>query len=296
MSFQLKPAKKPGCQVRRLVRKQISGVIEHLENENDSEGESVHEARKGLKKSRAVIRMMRSGLGTNVCRKTIRRLRKAAQALSDRRDAEVLVKALAEFEPAHCERAMRTAIRKLEEVMEKRRGEIFRAGGNWRTEVEARLKAARRETRNWPIESLNETDLFCGIKKMYQRGREGLEHAGSLRSNENLHEWRKRVKDLWCKLRLLEPFGSRNFASKVAELKRLGEKLGDDHDLAMLEEAAQAVPMKPVELEKLGGAMAVRRQKLQKAAFKLGRRVYARKPREFKWWIEEVWRRGKKRC
>lgn len=295
MRFELKPARKPGRRVCRVVRKQISGVIEHLENENGPEGESVHEARKGLKKSRAVVRMMRSGLGKNVCQRTIRRLRKAAQALSDRRDAEVLVKALAEFEPGHCENAMRTAMRKLEETMEKRREEIFSADGDWRTEVEARLKVARRETRNWPVESLNESDLFCGIKKMYQRGREGLEHAGTSRSNENLHEWRKRVKDLWYQLRLLEPYGSRRFASTVAELKQLGEKLGDDHDLAMLEEAAHAAPMKPVELEKLAGAMAARRQKLQKVAFRLGRRLYARKPRQFGQWIEEVWRRGKKR-
>jgi CHAD domain-containing protein len=295
MSFELKPARKPGRRVCRVMREQISGVIEHLENENGPEGESVHEARKGLKKSRAVVRMVQPGLQRNVYQRTTRRLRKAAQALSDLRDAEVLVKALAEFEPVYCEQALRSAIRKLEKAVEIRRGEILSTGGNWRKEVEARLKVARRETRSWPIGSLNETDLFCGIKKMYRRGREGLEQAGLARKNENLHEWRKRVKDLWYQLRLLEPYGSRKFALVVAELKQLGENLGDDHDLAMLEEAAQGVPMKSVELEKLVGAMAARRQRLQKAAFKLGRRLYARKTRQFEQWIEEVWRQGKKR-
>jgi CHAD domain-containing protein len=296
MSFLLKTGKKPGRAVCRVVRKQISGAIEHLENKNCPEGESVHEARKSLKKSRAVVRMIRPGLEKSAYQKTTRPLREAAQALSERRDAEVLVKALKEFEPAHCEHAMRTAIRKLEEAVQKRRGEVFSGVDNWRKDVEAQLKAARQETGHLPTGKLKETCLFRGIKDSYRRGRQGLELAGSARSNQNLHEWRKRVKDLWYQLRLLEPFGSKKLAATVADLKKLGEKLGDDHDLVMLEEAAQSVPMKPIELEKLVGAMAARRQKLQKAASKLGGRLYADKPRKFAQWIEEVWRRGKKRC
>ena len=43
-----------------------------------------------------------------------------------------------------------------------------------------------------------------GIRRTYRKGRTGLERAETDPSDETLHEWRKRVKDMWYSLRLLQ--------------------------------------------------------------------------------------------
>ena len=50
----------------------------------------------------------------------------------------------------------------------------------------------------------------------------------------DLHDWRKRVKDLWYHERLLAPTCGPTVRGHAKELDRLSDLLGDDHDLALL--------------------------------------------------------------
>ena len=108
------------------------------------------------------------------------------------------------------------------------------------------------------------------------------------RRSRRLHDWRKRVKDLWYhQPRLLRdlwsPVLSRRRPPRTK--KRLSEDLGDDHDLAMLAARVTAT----------GGAgsaeggdddvlelVAHRRHDLQEGARRLGARLYAEKPAAFR--------------
>jgi CHAD domain-containing protein len=54
------------------------------------------------------------------------------------------------------------------------------------------------------------------------------------RSLESLHEWRKRVKDVWYHLRLLQPVCGRTVRGQAKEASRLADVLGEDHDLGVL--------------------------------------------------------------
>src|SRR5260370_15546678 len=99
------------------------------------------------------------------------------------------------------------------------------------------------------------------------------------RTTENLHDWRKRVKDLWHHLGLLQPLCPKTLAGLVDDLERLGEYLGDDHDAAMLAEVATRV--KPRKSEMLVRMIESHRLRLQHSAFQLGRQVYAEKPGAF---------------
>jgi CHAD domain-containing protein len=53
-------------------------------------------------------------------------------------------------------------------------------------------------------------------------------------TDANLHELRKRVKDLWYDLRLLGGGRSPPIEALTKRVRDLGQKLGDDHDVAML--------------------------------------------------------------
>ena len=93
-----------------------------------------------------------------------------------------------------------------------------------------------------------------------------------------MHEWRKSVKTLWYQMRLVEPAAPSAIAPVIATLDRLGEALGDDHDLAVLVGRLAADP------HRYGGALhAMRAIEIARAeqavlrgpAFRIGATIYA---------------------
>jgi CHAD domain-containing protein len=113
---------------------------------------------------------------------------------------------------------------------------------------------------------------------------------------ENLHEWRKRVKDLWYHLRVISPAWPPVIDAMAEEAHVLSERLGDDHDLAMLGESAREHHdsfRHPGDLDLLLEAIERRRERLQREAVGIGRRLYADDPAAFvsrakAWW--DAWR------
>ena len=67
---------------------------------------------------------------------------------------------------------------------------------------------------------------------------------------ENLHEWRKRVKDLWYQQRLLQQAWPAVLKAEAAEAKALSKLLGDDHDLAVLAELLGTTDGDPQDLRR----------------------------------------------
>jgi CHAD domain-containing protein len=68
----------------------------------------------------------------------------------------------------------------------------------------------------------------------YRRGRQAFTRARGTREMEDLHAWRKRVKDLWYHERLLASTCGPTVRGHAKDLDRLSDLLGDDHDLAVL--------------------------------------------------------------
>jgi hypothetical protein len=101
-----------------------------------------------------------------------------------------------------------------------------------------------------------------------------------------VHRWRKELKTFWYQLRLAKPL-TVGVAPLIARIKRLETELGDDHNLVVLEATLRACD----DLRSMNaairqvGRLALRlRQQLRRRAFKLGRRVYVRKPKAFERW------------
>ncbi|MCU1455570.1 MAG: domain containing protein [Acidimicrobiales bacterium] len=75
--------------------------------------------------------------------------------------------------------------------------------------------------------------LAPGLRRQYRRGREALATLGDAPTDEQLHEWRKRAKDLWYHLRLLRDAWPKALKPLVDAASALADMLGDDHDLAL---------------------------------------------------------------
>jgi hypothetical protein len=121
-----------------------------------------------------------------------------------------------------------------------------------------------------------------GLGRTYDRGRRRMVVAYTRSAPGDLHEWRKRVKDLRHQMEFLAPVWPEVVVGTALTLDRLGEILGDDNDLAELVSLLSARPdlcPNPRERSLLKALAAQRRLELQTAAEILGRRVYAERPK-----------------
>jgi CHAD domain-containing protein len=137
----------------------------------------------------------------------------------------------------------------------------------------------------WPLERSSAGTLVRGLERSYARGRDAFERAERRPTTTNLHELRKRVKDLWYQERLLGDAWPGMMKASARESKALSRLLGDDHDLAVLEavladeEVTRDVAADVGELLEL---IAHRRGELLAEIRALGRRVYAEPPKAFR--------------
>ncbi len=268
--------------IRRIARGRIDHAIDELRGKTDSTPEeAVHEARKDMKKLRALLRLARGELGEDTFSRENACFRDAARELAGARDSDVMLETLGALELSP---GVGFELRKAIEADRRRNGAGDRAGAA--RDALAILKEARNRVGDWPLEHDSFEAVAGGLGRTYRRGRRALKAAGAEPSVEALHEWRKRVKELWYDHTLLCALWPPVMAAAGDEAHELSELLGDDHDLAVLaswvSENGEAGP-------ELFEAVDRRRDELQQEAFALGARVYAEKPRAFVRRLGRLW-------
>jgi CHAD domain-containing protein len=271
--------------IARIARGRIDHALDELEGRTDSSPEeAVHEARKDMKKLRAVLRLVRSEVGGDVYRRENALFRDAGRELSSVRDADVMLATLAKLEdelPAEAAGDLRQAL----EAHRIRTSAGARSQAS--TQVAEMLAGARQRIDNWPLDDDGFDAVAGGLERIYRRGRRDFRRARREPSTENLHDWRKRVKDLWYHLSILRDTWRPVMESLADEAHALSERVGDDHDLAVL--LAWAEENAPDTVEALAEPVGRRRAQLQAEAFAIGARLYADKPRAFMRRLERWW-------
>jgi CHAD domain-containing protein len=266
----------------RVARGRLDHAIDELHGKTDSTAEeAVHEARKDLKKLRALLRLVRDELGESGFARENRCFRDAGRELAAARDSDVMLDTLKALDlPAGFGWDLRKAI----QAHRARNGEGGRnaaAAG-----VVAMLREARGRVGDWPLEHDSFGALHGGLKRTYRRGRRDFKAVQANPSVESLHEWRKRVKDLWYHHTLLRPLWPPVMQAVGDEAHELADRLGDDHDLAVLadwiREHTDAGP-------EFFDAVDRRRAELQADAMTLGARLYADKPSAYVRRLRRLW-------
>jgi CHAD domain-containing protein len=285
-AYELLEGEPVGPGIGRVILARVDDAIAQLRGEAGSEpAVAVHEARKDIKKIRSALRLVRDELGDDVWRRENAHYRDVARTLSAFRDAEILVEALdslgERFGTPARERfaGLRTELER--EVREPHEdGSIDRAMARAATE----LAAGRARTAELDLDGDGWELIGPGLHRSYRRGRRRLRAVEEEASVTNLHELRKRVKDLWYQLRLIRSADQQMIGSLADHAHDLSDHLGDDHDLALLrEEAARRSDAfaEPGEGRNLAELIDRRRGELQFAAISLGARIYGDKPKKF---------------
>jgi CHAD domain-containing protein len=243
----------------------------------------IHEVRKDIKKARSLLRLVRCDMPAKAYRRENRHLRDTARGVSGVRDADVLLETVDKLAERYVGRLPKRAFTTLRRQLGREAGDSGEVAGESVSEtLVAALDQTRHRIDSWGLERCDEATLRAGAVRAYARGRDALAVVEQERSVEALHEWRKRVKDLWYHQRLLRNAWDEQLKATAQESHRLADLLGDDHDLAVLAERAADWPgSAALDNETLLSLIAERRAELQHEALELGRRVYAEKPKAY---------------
>ena len=286
--------------VRRVISGRLEKAAERL-RENGADGDlpvAIHGARKDLKKARAALRTVRPELSRRDFKRENRRLRDAARMLAASRDAEVKLVTLEALAEDAGPSAPPGPLRIWHDALATERDRVTGGAGSgagdlddqiaratWAIEASlAAVPALRLKRGGWRL-------LEAGFDRAYREGRTDLASVRRKPSSTHVHDWRKRVKDLWYQLRLVEAAWPGQLAASAGEVHELTELLGDHHDLAVLREDLAGRPevgSGPAAV--FGELIAQRQASLLDEALVLGDRVYAERPKAHRRRLRAYWR------
>jgi CHAD domain-containing protein len=310
MAFEFKKGERVPKGVRRIVCKRIDRAMELVRPKNRRNNgaknraavsdHAVHEVRKRFKEIRGTLRLVRDELGEEDFRRENRTFRDAGRPLSEVRDAKVLVDSLdgliehfnGRVKPQSASRLRRALVARRratrQQVLER---------GRAVADIARSIRAAKKRVKSWALERNGWKALQGGLRKVYRQARRAMQSATSDPSDANLHEWRKRTKDLRYELELLCAVWPEMIGPMVEQAHHLTDLLGDDHDLSVLRViAAQecAENGSPDENELLFALIDERRQSLQKEANELGRKLYEERPADFVARLHGYWKTSRR--
>lgn len=284
MADHLKTSESVRTGLRRIGGAALDAMRADLEA--DSGGPHVHEVRKRSKLLRAVLRLARGSLPNVVRSRENQRLRRVAQSLGVARDAEVRLETFRHL-IARTRHRQSHAFQKLESQLRK---DISRSRRAFSPELLARADAsltrARKAWAELPLHRHGWQLLEPGLRASYRHARRCWRAAAKAPSDAALHEWRRRVKNLWYQAGILRDLCPQKLEPVVEGLDKLGQTLGLDHDLAVLRTYSIDHMHDATALDAL---IARRRCRLQHTAFQLAVDLFDAKPGAFtrrfeRWW------------
>jgi CHAD domain-containing protein len=313
--FALLPGESAGEGLKRMALAQLDLAIEMLAADNGavSASEAVHEARKALKRLRALLALLSDQLGEEVVERDTDVLRRVGRRLAGARDAEVMVATLDDLVRRHPQKlAGRPAVHALRERLAAERDRAAQPIGPAapaRTLSLSDLYTLRARVGAWQLDRRpGIAPLAPAVRRIYRGGLRRFERARAGRGDRAaaMHRWRKRVKELRYVAEALSRFqpdprwlavdgvlsgGPRRrnppprraaFTRRLARgADKLSELVGAEHDLRMLEERVRA----ELDCQRDGDAALLklirrRRKRLRRRALKRGGKLYRLSPKK----------------
>jgi CHAD domain-containing protein len=274
MPYRFNPTHPPAREFARVAHEELASAIQQLRvGAKTEQAKAVHEARKSIKKLRALLRLIAPHLNATEFGTLNHALRNTGRTLSVLRDAQVM-------------RETAEALLKDKRV-DGESGAIVRerlavawAHARKRIRIPAAFEKAAAA-----LADLKDTEFSAvtlppgdwrilkpGLKKTYKRGRRAMIEAEREQDPESFHEWRKRVKEHWYHARLLGGFGNGVWEKRESDLKKLETLLGDDHNLVLMREA---IGDRDKEVKPFLRLLKERSRELRGEALQLGDRLYA---------------------
>ncbi|MGX6449440.1 CHAD domain-containing protein, partial [Patulibacter sp. S7RM1-6] len=237
MSFRLDLDRPVAETTRRVTQERLERVIDELAGRrSDDPATAVHEARKDLKRTRSLVRLLRAGVPRKRYRRESAALREVARSLGASRDAAAMVETVDRLRERFAGRVPAATFERLRETLQAR----VPTGAEETSAAIEELRRIDARIAEGALDVDERAALVAGIARTYDRGRLAFRAADAEPTAELLHEWRKRVKDLWYQQELLGDAWPELLDVQAKEAKALSKVLGDDHDLSELDALLRA--------------------------------------------------------
>jgi CHAD domain-containing protein len=254
MAYRLKLKEPLVKGVRRIVAEQLANAAARLQGDGDPES-GIHEARKSLKRTRALLRLVRPGLGEAQYRKSNDRLRDIARTLSAARDRDVVRAHLARLTTANpavagakpsvatAKPAVAKAAARLSAALAQdpdgrapNNGSRSPASARNMAEALAEIDAVRGDLAELGLHPASFETIVAGLTKSHRSGCKALALAiANPTEEEALHDLRKAAQAYWRQMILVQQAWPEGCLARAAAAKAVADLLGQDHDVALLE-------------------------------------------------------------
>ncbi len=220
-------------QVRRIALEQADKALRDAEEMAEGFDATVHRIRRRCKRLRGLLRLIRPAFDGYSRENTT--IRDAAAELSGSRDAKVV---LDTFDALFADGALSLSVESRESVRALLRppeGSVSEQHARAVLEdFTARMRPLRDRIADWDLDGNGFGLIEDGLEATYRTLREDFATAARSGDAEDLHECRKAVKYHWHHVTLLERAAPHVLSAQRAALDKLGEHLGDHHNLAVL--------------------------------------------------------------
>src|SRR5437879_7410012 len=234
MGFRLKLRESLPDGLKRVFREQMQSALELCRRPVKQRGVTVHEVRKHLKKLRAALRLAIGEVGKNRHAREDRCVREIGRLVSDLRVAQVRLQTLIHLRGDTAKGSGENHFPRIEELLSLERESFSAAFAGWQKQAIPKLERVGERLSKWPLAGITWKQICGTVGKTYKRGQRGLVKTIKKPQPENFHAWRKRVKDLWYQLRILQPLNRVVLEKIAADAEVLGELLGREHDFDFL--------------------------------------------------------------
>jgi CHAD domain-containing protein len=297
VGFRLKSGQAISSEVRRIVLKQLDLATSELKKIGDPESdEAIHDARRRVKKVRAVIRLVRPVLDKEYRVGLDPDLRRVSRMLAPVADGQGVIDTLNQLARRYRRTLPRNAVAALRaDLIERERRIDAKAASKHVLQKATRaLRAQRQQIKDWQLKEEGFEAIAPGLKESIRRARDAMTLAWARPTARHFHEWRRYVKDNWFHVRLLEAHCGNHLVPIQRRLEALDGLLGEYHNLVLLREVlVEDNTLSPIDRGHCLRVVAKYQQALRQHAQILGIRTYSEKPRRFVQRVRRLWQTGK---
>ena len=278
----LDPASPLSRSVPELARHHLDAAIEQLDEQRNGTETAVHQARKHLKRVRALIRLVEH-CDPKHLKPTRRALSEAARSLSEVRDATALVECAGGLSSYLEGRNAGDMARPLKEAVERRRDLLALEAPLLSRLTDPVIAACRKAARDLEGASFGHRDeaadvLAEGRSRNHRKARATLEVCHHGGHPEAFHDLRKCAQATVFQATFLAEAWPFALAAEADEAKALTDILGHEHDLEVLNILLHSEPHlfgAIADRDRLAELIMERRAALRHDAMTIAARLYA---------------------
>ncbi len=272
-------------ELKRILNEQMEDSLQQLTDKEKETDVSVHEFRKNMKKSRAVLRLMRHNIKKEAYRDMNTLFRDLSKRLGKLRETKVHLDTLEEI---MSENKLPKTAGSIYDYFQQEYDETLKNLKDNEiilNDTIKKLQQARQKIHELSMDDDDISLIYNGIKKVYKRGRNALALVNEFPGGKNFHEWRKRAKYLWYICLLLEEIWPEVMNGYITSLDELSDYLGKEHDLFELQniilerQDLNFIPEK--ERQIIANVIDKYRKTIQSKAWPAGSKLYFEKPKMF---------------